>query len=111
MKFVLSIFMFGLALLAPVSLKASIAVPPDAKHEATWKKFNDVVENKSSEIKALAFGPITKIMGMLALAYAVMSVWITNSTRQLVMFGGIGILMTIAPSFIDTLFSAILPGM
>lgn len=109
MKYSLALLIFALAWIAPMQLRASIAVTPDAKHAETWKKFNEVVDNKSNEIKALAFGPITKIIGMLALAYAVISVWVTNSTRQLVMFGGIGILMTIAPSFIDTLFSAILP--
>lgn len=111
MKYALNLFVFVLVCMIPMSATASIAIAPDAKHAETWKKFNDAVDNKTSEIKSLVFGPITRIIGMLALAYAIISAWMTTSTRQLMLFGGMGIVMTIAPSFIDTLFSALLPRM
>jgi len=111
MRHILIAFTLACAGLLPMQCFASIAVSSSANHAQVWQTFNKTVDDKTDEIKALVFGPITKIIGMLALAYAIISVWMTNSYRQLVVFGGVGILMTIAPSFIDTLFSALLPRM
>ena len=104
--------MFYLALfIAPAGLTAGTFVKKDSKHEQTWKDFNDAVEYKTTEIKALVFGPITKILGMLGIAYGVFSMLATASPKPLITYGGIGLLLNIVPYFIDTVFGSMLPRM
>jgi hypothetical protein len=75
-----------------------------------WEAFNKAADDKTKEIKALVFGPITKIIGMLGIAYGVFSMLATASPKPLIMYGGIGLLLNIIPYFIDSVFGAVLPG-
>jgi hypothetical protein len=109
MRWILMLYM--VLLLAPIGLSAGTFGEKDMDHEKKWTSFNNVVEKKTKEIKALVFGPITKILGMLGIAYGVFSMLATASPRPLIMYGGIGLLLNIIPYFIDTVFSATLTGL
>ena len=95
--------------IAPQVLSASILVEKDRKHEATWEKFNTAVNDKTAEIKGLVFGPITKMVGMLGIAYGVIMMLVRASPTPLITYGGIGLLLNVIPYFIDSIFGAILP--
>jgi hypothetical protein len=107
MKWILMLYLAIFA--APAVLTAGTFVKADEQHKTTWKSFNDAVDSKTQEIKALVFGPITKILGMLGIAYGVFSMLTTATPKPLIMYGGIGLLLNIIPYFIDTVFGAMLP--
>lgn len=109
MKWFLTLFLLVWAI--PTTLPAGLLVERDAKHEETWKKFNEAVDSKTKEIKRLVFGPVTKILGMLGIAYGIISMLATATTKPLITYGGIGLLLNIIPFFIDSVFSALLPRM
>lgn len=93
----------------PSVLPASIAVTSSSdKHVATWKDFNHVADDKIKEIKAIVFGPIIKILGMLGVAYGVCMLCM-GQTKPIITYGGIGLLLNIIPYFIDSVFGALLP--
>jgi hypothetical protein len=98
---------FGVIFL-PVAAFAG-TINKDAEHEKTWKAFNTAVDEKTTEIKALVFGPITKILGVLGIAYGIFSMLMSGSPKPLLTYGGIGLLLSIIPHFIDTIFGGILP--
>lgn len=105
MKWLLVVFcMF---LIAPCFLSAGMASDKkSSKHEATWKSFNEAIDDKTSEIKSIVFGPITKIIGMLGIGYGVISMLLSASPKPLITYGGIGLMLNIVPLFIDSVFSA-----
>ncbi len=109
MKWILTMLLTFWAL--PFAISAAEIVKKDAKVEKTWESFNLAVDSKTQEIKQIVFGPITKLIGVLGIAYGVISTCITASYRPIMTYGGIGLLMAIVPYFIDTVFGAVLPGM
>jgi hypothetical protein len=94
----------------PVTLSASLAPKTSASHDKVWKQFNDAADDKTLEIKAIVFGPVMKVLGMLGIAYGV-AMLAMGQTRPLITFGGIGLLINIIPYFVDAVFSALVPGM
>lgn len=105
------LWIFFLAILtAPIAMTASIVVEKNAQHEATWKEFNDAANKKTQEIKSIVFGPVTRILGMLGIAYGVCMLCV-GQTRPMITFGGVGLLLNIIPYFVDTVFGAVLPRM
>lgn len=106
MKWMIFLFLFLNAF--PVGMHAGIAVTQDADHTTKWASFNNVVESKTKEIKAIVFGPVIKVLGMLGIAYGVCML-VMGQTKQMVTFAGIGLLLNIIPHFIDTIFGAMLP--
>lgn len=106
MKWFLTLFF--VIWMIPAEVPAGIAVEKNDKYETTWKKFNEAVADKVAEIKGFAFGPIIKVLGMLGIAYGMaMLAW--GQTRPIMLWGGIGLMLNIIPSFIDTIFGALLP--
>jgi hypothetical protein len=81
----------------------------DQAHIKTWKAFNDVADKKYEEIKAIFFGPITKILGVLGICYGFVSLLMGNR-GQMITCAGIGLLITVIPYFVDSIFGAMLPG-
>jgi hypothetical protein len=91
----------------PAFLPASL-VDKNTENLGTWKKFDEAAQKKTLEIKAVVFGPVIRILGMLGIAYGVCML-VMGQTRQMMTFAGIGLLLNIIPFFIDSVFSAILP--
>lgn len=106
MKWVI-LFLLGV-LTVPMIVEASLVDKKDKEHLGTWKTFDEEATKKTSEIKAIVFGPITRILGMLGVAYGVIMLCM-GQYRQMMTFAGIGLLLNIIPYFIDSVFSAILP--
>lgn len=92
----------------PIVLEASLVNKNDEVHLRTWEAFDKAATAKTSEIKAILFGPILRVLGMLGVAYGVVML-IMGQTKQMMTFGGIGLLLNIIPYFIEGVFSAILP--
>src|SRR5947209_2014713 len=88
--------------LFPMTLSAGMTITPSAKHAAAWKGFNEAVDDKIQEIKALVFGPITRICGMLGIAVGVFYL-MQGKTQHMMTWAGIGILLSILPTFIDSI--------
>jgi len=104
----LVVFIFAV-LTVPMIAYAGLVDEKDTKLlETNWKKFDEAATQKTSEIKALIFGPITRIMGILGIAYGVIMACM-GQTKQLITFGGIGLLLNVLPYFIDSIYGAILP--
>jgi hypothetical protein len=97
--------------LIPQGIQASNIVKGHSQNENTWKKFNEAVDAKTDEIKQVVFGPVTKIIGVLGVAYGMIMTVMTAAPRPLIMYGGIGLLISIIPYFIDTVFGSVVPGM
>jgi len=92
----------------PASVSAGLTVTSDADHVTKWASFTDAVESKTKEIKAIVFGPILKVLGMLGIAYGVCML-VMGQTKQMITFAGIGLLLNIIPHFIDTVLGAMIP--
>lgn len=106
MKWFLTLFF--VCWMIPATLPAGIVVEKNDKYEASWKKFNDAVTDKVAEIKGFAFGPIIRVVGMLGIAYG-MAMLVCGQTKPIITWGGIGLLLNIIPSFVDSVFGALLP--
>lgn len=109
MKWLMALFLVIWAV--PATLPAGIVVKNNTQaHEATWKNFNDAVDDKIKEIKGVVFGPVVRILGVLGIAYGVCCLAM-GKTQQMMTYAGIGLLLNLIPFFIDSVFSAMLPGM
>lgn len=102
------IVLFFTCWMVPQFLTAGMAMK-DQEQVRVWKTFNDAANNKSEEIKFLFFGPIGRLVGMLGLGYGVIQLFLGNK-GQMITALGVGLLLTILPSFVDTIFGAMLPG-
>lgn len=94
----------------PGALPAAMTIKQGKNHAATWKKFNEQVDDKVEEIKSILFGPFIKILGVLGIAVGVF--YLTQGkTQHMMTWAGIGLLLAILPTFIDTILGAMLPRM
>jgi hypothetical protein len=69
--------MFLVVWLLPMTLSAGMA-PQDGRTTKTWDAFNKAVDEKTSEIKQIVFGPVTKVLGVLGVAYGLISMFLTR---------------------------------
>jgi len=102
------LFLFLLLNVIPDVVEAGIAIQTDQAHTQAWQNFNNVVDRKILEIKSLAFGPLIRIAGVAAIAYGLVQLF-CGRTGPIIMYGGIGLLLNILPTFIDSVFGAMLP--
>ena len=101
------IFLFIFLNTLPAVANAGISANKNSKFEATWKAFNENADNKGEEIKWVIFGPIAKILGIIATGYGVCMLMM-GQTRPIMITIGVGILLAILPNFIESVFGAML---
>lgn len=60
--------------------------------------------NQSKKIQDFLFGPAMRIAGVLGGAYGLIQAIVTSAVRPLLVYGGIGMGVSLIPKFIDGVF-------
>jgi hypothetical protein len=67
------------------------------------------ISDHADKISKFLFGPVSKFAGMLGAGYGAITAYATSSYKPLLAFAGIGLSIALVPTFINSVFTLLMP--